>query len=293
MKKYISLLLAIVIAFAFAGCSAGEYKTDLNSYSDCVSIVSFNVAAPWGNIIQGTSGKRVKLFASYMNSVKPDSIGTQEMNSDWLEKLSELMPDYDSYGVQRGGDENEKKSEMNAVFWLKDKYECVEENTFWLSETPEIESRYSGAGCNRICSYVVLQAKDGGYEYIHMNTHLDNASEEAQNFGMSVIIEKMKELQEKYPGAQTVLTGDFNQTKGGTAYSSVSKVLSDATTIAENADELHATYTEWGKQDDASSTPIDHIFTSAETAKRYAILDDTSNGYVSDHYGVFAAISFN
>lgn len=293
MKKYISLVLAIVIAFAFAGCSAGEYKTDLNSYSDCVNIVSFNVAAPWGNIIQGTSGKRVKLFASYMNSVKPDSIGTQEMNSDWLEKLSELMPDYDSYGVQRGGDENEKKSEMNAVFWLKDKYECVEENTFWLSETPEIESRYSGAGCNRICSYVVLQAKDGGYEYIHMNTHLDNASEEAQNFGMSVIIEKMKELQEKYPEAQTVLTGDFNQTKDGTVYGSVSKVLSDASTIAENADELHATYTEWGKQDDASSTPIDHIFASAETAKRYAILDDTSNGYVSDHYGVFAAISFN
>lgn len=292
MKKYISLVLAIVIAFAFAGCSAGEYKTDLNSYSDCVNVVSFNVAAPWGNIIQGTSGKRVKLFASYMNSVKPDSIGTQEMNSEWLEKLSELMPDYDSYGVQRGGDENEKKSETNAVFWLKDKYECVEENTFWLSETPEIESRYSGAGCNRVCSYVVLQAKDGGYEYIHMNTHLDNASEEAQNFGMSVIIEKMKELQEKYPGAQTVLTGDFNQTKDGTAYGSVSKVLSDASTISENADNLHATYTEWGKQDDASSTPIDHIFTSAEAAKRYAILDDTSNGYVSDHYGVFAAISF-
>lgn len=292
MKKYISLFLAAVIAFAFCGCSAKEYKTDLNSYSDCVNVVSFNVAAPWGNIIQGTSAKRVKLFASYMNSVKPDSIGTQEMNSDWLSKLSELMPDYDSYGVQRGGDENEKKSEMNAVFWLKDKYECVEENTFWLSETPEIESRYSGAGCNRVCSYVVLQAKDGGCEYIHMNTHLDNASEEAQNFGMGVILEKMQELQEKYPGAQTVLTGDFNQTQDGLAYKSASEVLSDASKIAKQADEPHVTYTEWGKLDDASSAPIDHIFTSAETVERYAILDDISNGYVSDHYGIFASIRF-
>lgn len=59
------------------------------------------------------------------------------MNSIWLKKLESTMPDYENYGVKRGGDSEEKNSEMNAVFWNKTKFSAVEKNTIWLSETPE------------------------------------------------------------------------------------------------------------------------------------------------------------
>lgn len=288
MKKIFAIILAIAItAFGFTSCSAEpEYKGIDRKAKNSVSTVTFNCAAPWGSLIDGTqSSARVKRFAAYMNSVRPDFIGTQEMNSDWLGKLGELMPEYESYGVIRGGDKNKKQSEMNAVFWLGDKYALVDSGTFWLSETPEKESRYEGAGCNRICTWVLLQDHETSKQYLHMNTHLDNVSDEAQGYGANVILTQMQELTAMYPNASIILTGDFNQTRGMSAYNAVSAVLNDSLSAADSS-EIKGTYQEWGEQE--NTEPIDFIFSSdALKAVQYEVLDDISSGYVSDHYGVF------
>lgn len=285
-KKILSVLLsASIIAAVFAGCAKVEEFTfcPANEKKSDVAVVSFNVAAPWGSLLKNTStGARVKRFAVYMNAVKPDSVGTQEMNSDWMKKLAELMPDYDSYGVVRGGDDNEKKSEMNSVFWLKDKYDCIAQNTFWLSETPDKESKFEGAGCYRVCSYVVLQSKESDLKYIHMNTHLDNASDEARVYGANVLLSKIDELKAQYPNTPIVLSGDFNDYINGPA----SGVLADKLNV-QSADTN--TYHDWGKITEGE--PIDFIFTTG-TIGDYQILNDTTNGLVSDHYGIYQTIKF-
>lgn len=287
MRKLLAVFLTgVLAALAFAGCGR-EAEFTFRPTSDTaggdVAVVSFNCAAPWGNALKGTgSGTRVKRFAEYMNTVRPDSLGTQEMNGDWMEKLEQLMPDYDSYGVRRGGDDSEKKSEMNSVFWLRDKYDCVDKGTFWLSETPDKESRYNGAGCNRVCTYVVLRDRESGRQYIHMNTHLDNASDEARVFGAGVITQRIAQLREQYPGVPIVLSGDFNDYIDGPACSVISQVLS-----ANPADVN--TYHDWGKYSDGQ--PIDFIFTDAK-ASGCIVLNDTSNGFISDHYGIYETISF-
>lgn len=292
MKKVLLVFLSVVIvATAFAGCSQVKEVTfcpDLKSGD--ITVVSFNVAGPWGNLKQGTGSQRVKRFAVYMNAVHPDFIGTQEINTTWLEKLEKLMSDYDSYGVQRGGDDNEKKSEMNAVFWKKDKYECIEKNTFWLSETPEKESKYEGAGCNRVCTYVILQDKETQQCYLHMNTHLDNASDEARVFGAKVIKDKIAEIKASSQNDfKIILTGDFNDIENSNPYNTISEILTSCSTAAE--DKKKITYTDWGTITDDSNEPIDFIFTDAKPVD-YMILDDTSNGFVSDHYGVLATINY-
>ena len=292
MKKLLSILFTLVIiACAFAGCSrVTEVAFSPDIETGDISVVSFNCAAPWGNLLDGTSSSaRVKRFAAYMNAVKPDSIGTQEMNSDWMKKLADLMSDYDSYGVQRGGDENEKKSEMNSIFWLKDKYECIEKNTFWLSETPDTESKYEGAGCNRVCSYVMLKDKETGQIYLHMNTHLDNASDEARVFGAQVIKDKIAQIKSEYQyDFKIVLTGDFNDIEGGNPCNTISEILTSCSTVSP--ENKKSTYTDWGNLEN-SGEPIDFIFIDATPAD-YMILDDTANGFVSDHYGVYATIKF-
>jgi hypothetical protein len=78
------------------------------------------------------------LLLAFMNSIKPDIIGTQEMNSIWLKKLKSTMPDYENYGVKRGGDSEEKNSEMNAVFWNKTKFSAVEKNTEYCRHSKQI-----------------------------------------------------------------------------------------------------------------------------------------------------------
>ncbi|MCM1286568.1 MAG: endonuclease/exonuclease/phosphatase family protein [Acetobacter sp.] len=292
MKKILSVFLsALIAAAAFAGCSrVKEVTFSPELKSGDITVVSFNVAGPWGNLKQGTSSQRVKRFAVYMNAVKPDFIGTQEINAEWIEKLDALMSDYDSFGIQRGGDDNEKKSEMNAVFWKKDKYECIEKNTFWLSETPEKESKYNGAGCNRVCTYVILQDNETKQCYLHMNTHLDNASDEARVFGAKVIKDKINEIKNSSQNNfKIILTGDFNDIEGSNPYNTISEILTSCSTVAE--DKKKMTYTDWGSITDDSGEPIDFVFTDAEPVD-YMILDDISNGFVSDHYGVLATISY-
>lgn len=288
-KKLLAVLLtAVLLVSVLSACSSekGGYATIDKIQSDTITTVTFNCAAPWGNVLKGTgSGTRVKKFADYINTIQPDTIGTQEMNSKWLSELETLMSDYESYGVKRGGDDNETKSEMNAVFWLKDKYSCEEKNTFWLSITPETESKYEGAGCYRVCTYIVLKNKETSRMLIHMNTHLDNASEEAANYGAEVISQKIDELSAKYSNVPIVLTGDFNETKGMIAYNTISEKLTDAKTLVPAA-ETKETYHGWG--DITEGEPIDHIFiTTDRNAVNYQILDNTSNGYISDHYGVY------
>ncbi len=290
IKKILSIILsAVILTVTFSACSAKEYADFKQTEDGYIRIVTYNCAAPWGSLFKGTSSsKRVKLFANYMNSVLPDSIGTQEMNSKWMGKLETLMPLYDSYGVIRGGDDSTNKSEMNTIFWLKDKYDLLDKGTFWLTETPDVESRHDGAGCNRICTWVLLENKETGYKYIHMNTHLDNASEEAANYGALVIAQKMGELMLKYQDAFIVLTGDFNETQGMEAYNTIASLLLDSRVEAGLEDQT--TFQDWGNSD--SGEAIDFIFmSSTQSVGGYYILDDVSNGYISDHYGVASDIS--
>ncbi len=120
-----------------------------------------------------------------------------------------------------------------------------------------------------------------------MNTHLDNASEQAADFGANVVMNKLNELKEKYNNTDgTVLTGDFNETQDGTAYKIVASKLNDCTNRAKKT----ATYQEWGYRS-TGNEPIDFIFTDGK-AVDYTVLNDLNNGYVSDHYGVYSGINF-
>jgi len=301
-KLYTSVLAVLIAVSAIASLccihrSNEAVYTVPEAVKDDISAVSFNVAAAFGSPLDGTdSMARCSRFASYMNSIKPDLIGTQEMNIFWLEELKNTMPDYESYGIKRGGDSEERNSEMNAVFWNKSKFSLEEKNTFWLSETPNTESKYTytdkdgnygEAGCYRICSYVVLLENETAQRLVFMNTHLDNASEQAADFGASVILGKIDEFKARYgDGIRIVLTGDFNETQQGEAYKLVADRLNDCTDPAKKT----ATYQEWGYRY-TGNEPIDFIFTTG-VGDGYTVLDDLSNGYVSDHYGVYSNIKF-
>ena len=183
---------------------------------------------------------------------------------------------------------------MNAVMWNTLEYTIVDEGTFWLSQTPEVESKYTyidengeekSAGCNRICSYVVLDEIKTGRRLLFMNTHLDNSSEQARIFGVGVILEKMSELRSNYGNIPVILTGDFNEIEQDEAVKTVSSLLNNTTDPSKKK----ATYQSWGYRIN-SDEPIDYIFTTGN-GKNYTVIDNLSNGYISDHFGIMTDIS--
>lgn len=294
----VALVSALGIAVgAFFGTYPITPEVEIKSADERVNnnetllVASYNTAAPWGNLLKGTyTTRRAHLFAQQINNILPDVLGVQELNSFWQEKMEELLPQYDYYGVKRGGDDKEATSEMSGIFYLKDKFELLESNTFWISLTPETESRFEGAGCNRICSYVVLKNKATGFVFAQLNTHLDNVSLEAQNLGGKLIAEKSDELKSKYGEISIVITGDFNQYADGPAVQALTEkgFYNACNTNDEKKNTL--TYHGWGVFDYLG--PIDFIFADdTMTIKNYTVHENkVDNSYVSDHFMITAEI---
>ncbi len=92
-----------------------------------------------------------------------------------------------------------------AIFYDTRRLKPLEFEHFWLSETPEvIGSRSWNTGSIRMVTWVRFTDKGTGTEFVVLNTHLDNQSEEARIRGAELI-------QSRVPsGVPVVLTGDFN-----------------------------------------------------------------------------------
>ncbi len=295
MARVIAIVVSVIIAIMgivsvfFGGNVEVKSAEERIQDNDNFIVASYNTAAPWGNILEGTgSSKRAPLFAQQINDHLPDVLGVQEINSDWVKKMEEYLPQYDYYGVKRGGDANEKQSEMNGIFYLKEKFELVDCGTFWISETPEVESKYEDAGCYRICSYVILKNKATGKAFAHFNSHFDNTSEAAQELGGNLVGDKSKEITMEYGEIPIVITGDFNQYSDAPGclileekgYKNVNKTV-------ENGDNM-VTYNGWTNE--TVGRPIDFIFINdGFLVNSYEVVTETgAKTNVSDHYMIEA-----
>ena len=298
MKKVLVAIVCIIIASVivipsfFGGDVVIKTTDERVKDNENIIVASYNTAAPWGNILKGTgTNKRAKLFAQQINNELPDVMGVQEINSNWVEKMKEYLPQYDYYGVIRGGDSNEEQSEMNGIFYLKDKFELVDCNTFWISDTPEVESKYKDAGCYRICSYVILKNKTTGKLFAHFNTHFDNTSEAAQELGGVLVGARSKEIVSEYGDIPVVITGDLNQysdAPGCVALEECGYVSANKT--VENGDNM-VTYNGW--TDETVGRPIDYIFVNDGFGiDNYDVVTDTgAKTNVSDHYMIKANLN--
>lgn len=253
-------------------------------------IASYNTAAPWGNALLGTgSSRRVKLFSNELVELAPDSIGVQEINSAWVQALETSAPEYAYYGVPRGGDRNEKESEMSGIFYRKDRYDLLESHTFWISDTPDQMSKYPDAGCYRICSYVVLKDRATGFTYAHLNTHLDNVSTAAQNLGGVLIAQRAQTLRDQYgEGLAVVLTGDFNQYADGAACTALIEAGYQNASAADPQAAHTPTYHNWGRI--TQGQPIDFIFYAGgiQPEGETVHTQKSDRAYTSDHYCISA-----
>lgn len=193
-----------------------------------ITAMSFNVLCwvsdedPFEN-----RAKRVDLVVEAILSKMPDSFGLQECSIHWIDLLEdskELMKYYSWVGEMNESD----KFNYNAVFYRKDKYECIETKTLWLSDTPEVKySNYSTTDQSRMVTYAVLKNKTTGEIYTHYNTHL-SIDREAMRKQLVVLKQITDSCKTPF-----VLTGDLNVRDTWQEYSSTIKVdWTDARLVA-------------------------------------------------------------
>lgn len=217
----------------------------------------------------------------------PDIFGLQEAHLDWMKAFRNNMPEYDYVGV--GRDDGKEDGEFSPVFYKKDKFDFVEGNTFWISETPDVPSRSWETACTRVCSYAKLRDKASGKEFIAMNTHLDHVSVEARKNGVRLINEFAKKLD-----CPVVITGDFNIPEKTDCYPDMIGygVFRDTKYVAPVTEDTF-TFHEFFHHNGERSV-IDFIFINDgfDAAVYHVIQDKIDGAFPSDHCPVIADIDF-
>ncbi len=272
-KHVLCALFALILPFL--GIGLPELGAKGPSDSEIVRIMSFNV--------RDGEFDREEIVPQVVADYMPDSVGFQECEGTWYLTLKTYLPDYTIVGVGRLTG-IKLLGESTAIMFRNDKYNLIDSGTFWLSETPDKVSLGWDAKYYRTCTWVVLENKQTGEQYAHINTHLDNAGAEARTNGLDLVLEKATSFD-----MPVVVTGDFNFGKGTALYRQLtSGALKDTAAIAEIAD---SGATAHGYAGGVSGNPIDFICINEKisTVKTYKIIRDKYNDrYVSDHYPIYS-----
>lgn len=245
-------------------------------------VMSLNLCS-WGdgeNSIPNRQPRMLKILKTYA----PDIFGIQEGTEEWMAYLKNNLPEYTSYGI--GRDEN-GTGEASAVFFKKDLFRLLDQDMFWLSETPDRLSQGWDGRCRRVCTKVILQRESDGFKFAFFNTHLDHIGPVAQKKGAELINARAIQYAETMP---VILTGDFNVSFGSEAYNSIT--LLDTRKIAESTESGGTWHGYSDTLDMSKELPIDHCFVSKDIpVKRYQTIKDKVDGkFVSDHYPILVEL---
>ena len=177
-----------------------------------LKVMSFNVQTENGTSVN--FDLRAEMLRDLLDQLRPDSIGMQEVTTGWIYRMDNFAFNQSYAGVGEG---RTPGGEASSIYYRKDKFDLVDSGTFWLSETPDVSgSSLPNANYPRICTWAHLRDKVTGFEYIHLNTHLDHNGNNSSSDGRALRtsqIRVMLEYIQKLPDVPMVLTGDFNQAK--------------------------------------------------------------------------------
>lgn len=252
---------------------------------NAMRIMSFNIRCT--NVGKDSWEDRIGIVSQTMLESEADSIGVQEATPEWMATLKETVGEKYAY-VGVGRDDGDNEGEYSAVFYLKDKYDVVDSDTFWLSETPDKPSFGWDAACRRVCTWVQLKDKETGKQYVHMNTHFDHVGISARKNSVEMIIDKAK----TFTDIPVVFTADMNVVQGSTNYNQfVDSGYFRDTKFAAPDSMNYCTYHDT-KPDMHKDDVIDYVMINdGFDALTYRVVTEGVDGrFVSDHYPIYADI---
>ncbi|MDT0643208.1 endonuclease/exonuclease/phosphatase family protein [Zunongwangia sp. F363] len=274
MKK--SKLFAL-IAILFALSSSAQ-----------VRLMTYNIKYANENDGENSWSNRKEFITNQLKFYEPDILGVQEALLSQLQHFTSELDGYSFVGV--GREDGEEKGEFSAILYKDEKYEVLENNTFWLSETPGKVSTGWDAALPRVCTYVLFQDKETGKKFWSFNTHFDHIGEKARQESAKLIFSRIEEINtENLP---VILTGDFNLEPGTEGIQYLSEELNDSKKIAENVFGSEGTFNGY-KFEEPVTRRIDYVFVNDQVeVEKYAVLTDSKEmRYPSDHFPVFVILN--
>ena len=280
MKKILFLLLAMV---TMASCS--EEKVN-------VRWATFNMRLDTPADSLNNWKYRKERVAQYIQDMKLDVVGTQEVLQNQFNDLKSLLPDFEGVGVAR--DDGKETGEYSAVFYRKTVFDALDSGTFWLAENPDSVGMMGwDAVCVRVATWAKLQHKATGKIVMAVNTHFDHVGKVARRESALLIIRKIKEIVGDQPA---VLTGDFNVTDQSEAYNTIVSnefVLLDAHKVAEKVGGVSYTFHDFDRREMEKRSKIDFVFVTPQIkVLQSEVTQEVKEALLSDHNPQWTELEF-
>lgn len=247
-----------------------------------MKIITFNLRYDneWDGINSFTN--RRERIVRTINELQPEVIGFQEALPAMAEYLRENLHGYYIVGVERDADYG---GEAVIVAYRYDRVNLHMMQNFWLSETPDVPgSRYTEQStCPRTCTVVNLYSYEAKRLFRVINTHLDHEGTAARELGLGQILDYI-DTQNRIKYIPTILMGDFNALPDSEELEQINK-RSD---IYEGSATVNLTFHGFGPEEDLKK--IDYIYLSKDINLIRAGVVTAADGYLTDHYPVYADI---
>lgn len=234
--------------------------------------------------------RRAKYYLKNIDVVKPDILGAQEVQAGQYRFLTEHLKGYGSVVGYR--DDRGARAESCPIFYNESRFELLDSGTFWLSDTPDVMSKFDEADEYRIATYVTLKDKISGMTIAVYNTHPDWTGIPGRIKQLAVVANRAK----ANTADKVVILGDLNSDRtlegGNEGLASIEAFLKDSKTFAGMTD-YGATFNGYSIDPEAPMA-LDYIFLPEETTVLGVGKVDTVYGgvYPSDHFPIWAKVKF-
>jgi endonuclease/exonuclease/phosphatase family metal-dependent hydrolase len=265
----------------------------VSSNAQTVKVMSYNIRLDTKADGVNQWPNRIEKVTQLIRKYNPDLLGVQEALHNQMVDLQKNLTDYQYVGV--GRDDGKENGEYSAIFYKKDKYDVIDQQTRWLSETPEVPGSKSwDAAITRVVTYAVLKEKATGKSFVLFNTHFDHIGKEARKNSAILIKKFIAELKTNasFKEIPILVSGDFNSQPTEEPYQTMINGTDVTLYDSRPASDLTGTSCgfEVGKR---KCNTIDYIFHSSQwQATGYIVIQDHDGKYYpSDHLPVMATFT--
>jgi endonuclease/exonuclease/phosphatase family metal-dependent hydrolase len=268
------------------------FLTTLAGRAQSLRVMTYNIRFATASDGDNQWLNRRDHLASQLQFHEPALVGMQEALKTQIDDIQQRLPTYRWVG--KGRDDGRDAGEFSPIFYDPRQVDLLENQTFWLSTTPDVPSKGWDASLPRVVTWAKFRLRRTGRVFYHFNTHYDHRGPEARRESSRLLLQKIRDIAGKVP---VVVTGDFN----ATVEDEPIRVLLDGSsadrlTLAKTASATPAYGPEGtfnGFKEKESGLAIDHIFIkNGVTVQKFAVFSQTWEGlFASDHHPVYAELT--
>ncbi|MGM9782559.1 MAG: endonuclease/exonuclease/phosphatase family protein [Paludibacteraceae bacterium] len=234
---------------------------------------------------------------------------TTNQSPDFINSLVEY--EYIGYGRNNGKENSAGGSgEQTGIIYRKARYVKMDQGRFFLSKTPDVASKVSGASFNRMVTWVRLKERKSDTQFYFFATHFDHPTDQTGINTRSTEADIALKMVPAITGDMPMFfVGDFNCKPSEPAYAKLSGQWADAfvrmgsaaqggyvcnaeqaADFATACAESGNTYTGLYSSSDPEPKRIDYVLYNADKATVSSYMADNDNltleMYPSDHLPV-------